>query len=147
MQVVQVLTTNQNHNNNEIADTQEEIQWLESVEVIPDKQIKDLDSIVNHGQMVTCGDVEIGHVLVSEAITNIEDAGFKTAVKLAENEESDLVTGKYEGTHHALLKGYLILNFWMPVVKDKSFHDINASSIIQLFKLCLSQKVVRYVVW
>ncbi|KOB75658.1 Histidine protein methyltransferase 1-like protein [Operophtera brumata] len=79
------------------AEPQAEIQWLESVEVIPEKQIKELDSIVTHAQMVTCDDIEIGHVVVSEAISNIEDTGFKTAVKLAENEQSDLVTGKYEG--------------------------------------------------
>lgn len=67
------------------------------MEVIPEKQVKDLDSIVTHAQMVTYGDIEIGHVLVSEAISNIEDNGFKTSVKLAENKHSDLVTGKYEG--------------------------------------------------
>lgn len=61
--------------------------------MIPEKQVKDLDSIVSHAQMLICGDIEIGHVMVSEAISNIEDTGFKTA----ENEHSDLVTGKYEG--------------------------------------------------
>lgn len=47
--------------------------------------------------MFTCGDVEIGHVVVSEAITRIEETGFKNAVELAEKEHSDLVAGKYEG--------------------------------------------------
>lgn len=47
--------------------------------------------------MFACGDVEIGHVVVSSAISNIEGSGFKNAVELAEKEHSDLVAGKYEG--------------------------------------------------
>lgn len=54
--------------------------------------------------MVVSGDVEIGHVVVSEALSNIEDTGLKTAVNLAENEHSDLVTGKYEGKNFIPIK-------------------------------------------
>ncbi|CAH0585831.1 unnamed protein product [Chrysodeixis includens] len=75
----------------------ETIQWLHSEEVVPGKQIKNLDEIVTQAKMFACGDVEIGHVVVSSAISNIEGSGFKNAVELAEKEHSDLVAGKYEG--------------------------------------------------
>uniref|UniRef100_A0A2A4J1M7 protein-histidine N-methyltransferase n=1 Tax=Heliothis virescens TaxID=7102 RepID=A0A2A4J1M7_HELVI len=47
--------------------------------------------------MFACGDVEIGHVVVSGAMATIEESGFKNVIELAEKEHSDLVAGKYEG--------------------------------------------------
>lgn len=51
--------------------------------------------------MFACGDVEIGHVVVNEAIGNI---GLKNAIELARKEHSDLIAGKYEGkcVHYSL---------------------------------------------
>lgn len=80
-----------------LTDNKESIQWLESEEIIPDSQIKDLDDKVTRAKMFACGDIEIGHVVVSEALARIEEAGFKNAVELAEKEHSDLVAGTYEG--------------------------------------------------
>ncbi|KAG6440679.1 hypothetical protein O3G_MSEX001355 [Manduca sexta] len=92
-----------------------EIVWLESEEIVPRNQINDLDSIVVHAKIFTCCDVEIGHVVIREAIANIEESGFKNAIELAEKEHSDLIVGKYEGglkiweCTHDLIK-YLIEN-------------------------------------
>lgn len=49
--------------------------------------------------MFACGDVEIGHVVISEAMANIEESGLKNAIELAQEENSDLVAGKYEGKY------------------------------------------------
>ncbi|KAJ0176732.1 hypothetical protein K1T71_007911 [Dendrolimus kikuchii] len=73
------------------------IVWLECDKVIPDQQIQQLDNIVTRAKIFTCGDIEIGHIIVSEALTNVKDAGIKNMVNLAEQEHSDLVIGKYEG--------------------------------------------------
>nr|XP_021188188.2 histidine protein methyltransferase 1 homolog [Helicoverpa armigera] len=82
---------------NKLDETKETIEWLESEEIVPDKQIKNLDSIVTRAKMFACGDVEIGHVVVSEAMSSIEESGLKNVIELAEKEHSDLVAGKYEG--------------------------------------------------
>ncbi|XP_047029599.1 histidine protein methyltransferase 1 homolog [Helicoverpa zea] len=82
---------------NKLDETKETIEWLESEEIVPDKQIKNLDSIVIRAKMFACGDVEIGHVVVSEAMASIEESGLKNVIELAEKEHSDLVAGKYEG--------------------------------------------------
>lgn len=85
--------------NNKIEETEkdEPIVWLESEEVVPDKQIKSIDETVTRAKMFACGDVEIGHIVVSEAKASIEESGLKNAVELAEKEHSDLIAGKYEG--------------------------------------------------
>ncbi|KAM3965337.1 histidine protein methyltransferase 1 homolog [Aphomia sociella] len=76
----------------------EKITWLESEEVIPDNQIKQLDTMVQHAKMLLCGDLEIGHVIANEAMANIMcDDGTENAIELAEKNYSDLITGKYEG--------------------------------------------------
>lgn len=72
------------------------IEWLDSEEVIPSNQVKYLDDMVTHAKMFTCGDVEIGHIVVSEALANMPGDALN-ASKLAKDENSDLVTGKYEG--------------------------------------------------
>lgn len=47
--------------------------------------------------MFACGDVEIGHVVTSEALARIEESDLENPVKLADDEQSDLVAGTYEG--------------------------------------------------
>lgn len=85
--------------NNKLEETKkdEPIVWLESEEIVPDKQIKSIDETVTRAKMFACGDVEIGHIVVSEAKASIEESGLKNAVELAEKEHSDLIAGKYEG--------------------------------------------------
>ncbi|KAJ8721982.1 hypothetical protein PYW08_004384 [Mythimna loreyi] len=78
-------------------ETKETIQWLDCEEVVPDNQIQNLDDEVIRAKMFACGDVEIGHVVISEVMASIEESGLKNAIKLAEKEHSDLVAGKYEG--------------------------------------------------
>lgn len=76
--------------------------WLESEKIIPDQQIQELDNIVAHAKIFTCGDVEIGHVITSEAInktTIVKDTETENVVNFAEQLNSDLVTGKYEGIY------------------------------------------------
>ncbi|CAK1580111.1 unnamed protein product [Parnassius mnemosyne] len=74
----------------------EEIKWYESEEIIPNKQLKELDNIVVHAKMFTCDEVEIGHVNNSDKIFMSGDCQLN-ALELAEKEHSDLVAGKYEG--------------------------------------------------
>ncbi|CAH1638119.1 unnamed protein product [Spodoptera littoralis] len=85
--------------NNKLEETKENesIVWLDSEEIVPDKQIKSIDETVTRAKMFACGDVEIGHIVVSEAKASIEESGLKNAVELAEKEHSDLIAGKYEG--------------------------------------------------
>lgn len=47
--------------------------------------------------MFTCGDVEIGHIIISSTTSQIDDNDLSSVIKLAEKEQSDLVAGKYEG--------------------------------------------------
>ncbi|CAG9786622.1 unnamed protein product [Diatraea saccharalis] len=73
------------------------IHWLPSLQVIPDKQIEELDNIVGQAKMFTCGEVEIGHVVVSDAISNINKQSSEIASNFVREPNSDLVTGIYEG--------------------------------------------------
>lgn len=73
----------------------EEIEWFESEEIMPRKQLTDLDENVKYAKMFTCGDLEIGYV--NNVISNFSANGINNAAELAEKEHSDLVTGKYEG--------------------------------------------------
>ncbi|XP_047991249.1 histidine protein methyltransferase 1 homolog [Leguminivora glycinivorella] len=77
----------------------EQIVWLECEEVTPNKQIEDIEELLAHARMFACGDVEIGHVVATEALNKMYtgDSEFKNAVELAEKEHKDLVAGKYEG--------------------------------------------------
>ncbi|CAB3236775.1 unnamed protein product [Arctia plantaginis] len=79
------------------ADSSKVIQWFDSCEVVPEHQIKNFDEKVTRAKMFACGDVEIGHVVASEALARIEESGLENAVKLADKEHSDLVAGTYEG--------------------------------------------------
>lgn len=57
--------------------------------------------------MFTYGDVEIGHIVASEAILNITHTNdLKNPTEFAEKSHSDLVTGKYEGK---LIKNIFIM--------------------------------------
>ncbi|XP_061715685.1 histidine protein methyltransferase 1 homolog [Cydia pomonella] len=82
-----------------IEESKEDIVWLESEEIRPNKQIEDIEELVAHARMFACGDVEIGHVVTSEALNKMYTANneFKNAVELAEKEHKDLIAGKYEG--------------------------------------------------
>ncbi|XP_063363796.1 histidine protein methyltransferase 1 homolog [Cydia amplana] len=82
-----------------IEESNEHIVWLECEEIIPNKQIEDIEELLAHARMFACGDVEIGHVVASEALSEMytTDSEFKNAVELAEKEHKDLVAGKYEG--------------------------------------------------
>ncbi|XP_063623916.1 histidine protein methyltransferase 1 homolog [Cydia splendana] len=82
-----------------IEESNEEIVWLQCEEVTPNKQIEDIEDLVAHARMFACGDVEIGHVVASEALNKMYTGGneFINAVELAEKENKDLVAGKYEG--------------------------------------------------
>ncbi|CAH0715676.1 unnamed protein product, partial [Brenthis ino] len=73
------------------------IEWLKSEEILPSNQLKDLDVLAAQAKMFTCGDVEIGHVVVSNMMNYIKDKGLENVIELAENNHSDLVTGTYEG--------------------------------------------------
>ncbi|XP_053609936.1 histidine protein methyltransferase 1 homolog [Plodia interpunctella] len=74
------------------------IPWFDCKEVVPTNQMEELDSIVKHAKMFICGDVEIGHVVTSEAIANILSTNDTyNATECAEKDHSDLVVGKYEG--------------------------------------------------
>ncbi|XP_047532968.1 histidine protein methyltransferase 1 homolog [Vanessa atalanta] len=75
----------------------EEIEWFGSEEIVPNNQLKDLKNLVSQAKMFICGDVEIGHVLISNMLTFMKENGVKNALDLAEKEHSDLITGKYEG--------------------------------------------------
>lgn len=79
------------------------IEWLKSEEILPSNQLKDLDVLAAQAKMFTCGDVEIGHVVVSNMMNYIKDKGLKNVIELAENNHSDLVTGTYEGTKQFLI--------------------------------------------
>ncbi|XP_013186893.1 histidine protein methyltransferase 1 homolog isoform X2 [Amyelois transitella] len=74
------------------------VEWFDSEEVVPKTQMKDLNEIAKHAKMFTCGEVEIGHVVTSEALANIlSDTDMNNATGCAEKSHSDLVTAKYEG--------------------------------------------------
>lgn len=49
---------------------------------------------MKHAKLFICGDIEIGHVTVSDAIAHMDK---QTISKIAEDSHSDLITGKYEG--------------------------------------------------
>ncbi|XP_034832453.1 histidine protein methyltransferase 1 homolog [Maniola hyperantus] len=85
-------------NTEEISETKDntDITWLSSEEIVPSNQIKDLDDLVSRARMFTCGEVEIGHVLVNN-IACSNETGLKNLIELSEKEHSDLVAGKYEG--------------------------------------------------
>ncbi|XP_059048827.1 histidine protein methyltransferase 1 homolog [Achroia grisella] len=86
------------HDNNSISKVAEEIEWLESEEVILSDQIEEIDNMVKRAKIFICGDIEIGHVLANEAMVNImTEDGDQNATELAENNHSDLISGKYEG--------------------------------------------------
>ncbi|XP_075977622.1 histidine protein methyltransferase 1 homolog isoform X2 [Anticarsia gemmatalis] len=87
----------EDENNDLVTDDKGNIKWFESEEVVPDKQLKPAGEEVTRAKMFACGDVEIGHVVVTEALANIEGSGFSNAVELAEKEHSDLIAGTYEG--------------------------------------------------
>ncbi|XP_068633130.1 histidine protein methyltransferase 1 homolog isoform X2 [Battus philenor] len=77
-------------------DQNKETKFLECEEIIPDKQISTLEDIVIHAKMFTCDDVEIGHVAHSDKM--FLSGNYNTnALELAEQVQSDLVAGKYEG--------------------------------------------------
>ncbi|CAH0398430.1 unnamed protein product [Chilo suppressalis] len=85
-------------NHNEPVETNNEIQWFTCEEVVPDQQmIQKLDDHVKQARMFTCGDVEIGHVVVSDAISNMSSKSLQMASKLIIDVKSDLITGQYEG--------------------------------------------------
>ena len=67
--------------------------------MVPVKQTQNLDDVASRAKMFACGEVEIGHVVVSEAMASIEESGLKNVIELAEKEHSDLVAGKYEGKY------------------------------------------------
>ncbi|CAG9562030.1 unnamed protein product [Danaus chrysippus] len=75
-----------------------DVEWLDSEEVIPNSNVDDLDELVEHAKMFTCGCIEIGHVLIDDIFKhNINKKNYENILNLAEKEHSDLVSGKYEG--------------------------------------------------
>ncbi|KPI97687.1 Histidine protein methyltransferase 1-like [Papilio xuthus] len=85
-----------NTDNEETEDKCEEIKWFECEEIIPDKQINDLDNIVVHAKMFVCEDIEIGHLSSCDKLFSSGDYELN-ALELADKEHSDLIAGKYEG--------------------------------------------------
>ncbi|XP_014358226.2 histidine protein methyltransferase 1 homolog [Papilio machaon] len=85
-----------NTDNDKTEDEHEEIKWFECEEIIPDKQINNLDDVVVHAKMFICEDIEIGHVSSCDKLFSSGDYTFN-ALELAEKEHSDLIAGKYEG--------------------------------------------------
>lgn len=69
---------------------------MSSEEIVPSNQIEDLDVLVTHAKMFTCGEVEIGHVLLNN-ITCSRRTGLKNLIELSEKQHTDLVAGEYEG--------------------------------------------------
>lgn len=62
----------------------------------------DMDSYAGRVKMFLCGDLEIGHVMAKEAMLRMgekKEDFVKNAVEQAENNQSDLVPGKYEGRY------------------------------------------------
>lgn len=47
--------------------------------------------------MFACGDIEIGHVVISNMMSYLKKRGLDNVVELANHKHSDLVTGTYEG--------------------------------------------------
>lgn len=77
-----------------VVEKKEEIKWKDCEEIVPSKQMIDFEEKIIHAKMFTCGDLEIGHIIVNEAIANMN---LENASKIAKEENSDLVTGFYEG--------------------------------------------------
>lgn len=75
----------------------ETVKWPESEEIVPVTHIKNFDERARRAKMFACGDVEIGHVVVTEPMASNEESGLKNIIELSEKEHSDLVAGKYEG--------------------------------------------------
>ncbi|KAL0883290.1 hypothetical protein ABMA27_016707 [Loxostege sticticalis] len=116
--------------NNEPVEKKEEIKWKDCEEIVPSKQIIDFDEKIIHAKMFTCGDLEIGHIIVNEAIANMN---LENASKIAKEENSDLVTGFYEGglkiwecTHDMI--EYLIKNENSVEMKDKKVLDLGCGA-------------------
>ncbi|XP_063826287.1 histidine protein methyltransferase 1 homolog isoform X2 [Ostrinia nubilalis] len=123
---------------------EDNIKWQECEEVMPSKQLKDFDEMVKHANMFTCGDIEIGHINVNEAIANMS---LENASKLAEEENSDLVTGIYEGglkiwecTKDML--EYLADNESKIILRDKKVLDLGCGAgILGIYSFLKGSKV------
>ncbi|KAL4720287.1 hypothetical protein ACJJTC_010137 [Scirpophaga incertulas] len=119
--------------NQELLPNKNDIQWFQSEEILPDQQIELFDDVVKRAKMYTYGDLEIGHVEESEVLRNLSGETFTNAAKLATENNSDLLPGKYEGGFkiwectHDLIK-YLVKHEESITLKDRHILDLGCGA-------------------
>lgn len=110
-------------------------QWVESEEILSEKVLQNLDDEKIRAKMFVCGEVEIGHVIVNAALSDIKKKsanGSTNKVELADEAHSDLVAGEYEGGLKIWECTYDLIEFLEEHVeihfKDKTVLDLGCGA-------------------
>lgn len=104
----------------------EEISWLASEEVKPDKQIKEVDEInLLYLALLPCHETVIRHIMPTKIIAELKNKELQNVLNTAEKEHSDLVTGKYEGGLKIWECTYDLLQYLMHNKDIIEFQDKN----------------------